>query len=56
MEKGSDAYVKSFDPKVPPSIFVSKRDMTRGNIPIPLVERCIEDWGQDIEDQEGEQT
>lgn len=47
MEKGSDAYVKSFDPKIPPSIFISKRDLTRENIAIPLVERCIEDWGTD---------
>lgn len=44
MEKGSKAYVRSFDPKVPRSIFVSERERTRGNIPIPLVERCIEDW------------
>lgn len=54
MEKGSDAYVKSFDPKVPPSIFVSKRDLTRENIPIPLVERCIEDWDPETQDQEPE--
>ena len=46
MAKGSDAYVKSFDPKIPPSIFVSERDRTRGNIPVPLVERCIEDWAK----------
>lgn len=46
MAKGSDAYIKSFEPKIPPSIFVSARDRTRGNIPIPLVERCIEDWAR----------
>ena len=45
MEKGSTAYLKSFDPKVPRSVFVSEREMTRQSIPIPLVERCIEDWG-----------
>lgn len=43
MAKGKDAYVKSFDPKIPPSLFVSERDRTRHNIPIPLSERVIED-------------
>lgn len=52
MADGSSAYVKSFDPKVPPSIFISQRDMTRSNIPVPLVERCIEDWAIKPEEEE----
>ena len=44
MEKGSKAYLKSFDPKVPRSIFLADREANRDSIPIPLVERCIEDW------------
>jgi hypothetical protein len=47
MEKGSSAYVKSFDRRLPPSLFVSERDRTRSNIPIPLVERCLEDVTED---------
>lgn len=54
MEKGSDAYIKSFDPKIPPSIFVSERDRTRGSIPVPLVERCIEDWAKSDSDEDPE--
>lgn len=37
----SDAYLKSFDPRVPPSLHVSQRDQTRHNRPIPLPERRI---------------
>jgi hypothetical protein len=43
IDEGKDAYVKSLDPKIPPSIFVSQRDRTRQNIPVPLVERVLED-------------
>jgi hypothetical protein len=43
MARGSAAYVASFDRRLPPSTFVSARDLTRSNMPIPLVERCIED-------------
>lgn len=43
MADGSDAYVESFDRRLPPSEFVSERDRTRANIPIPVVERCLED-------------
>lgn len=43
MATGSEAYVRSFDPRVPRSIFVSQNDRSRVSIPIPLVERCIED-------------
>ncbi len=44
MAKGSEAYVDSFDRRIPPSEFVSHRDRTRWNMPVPLVERCVEDW------------
>ncbi len=43
MQEGKEAYVDSFDRRLPPSIFVSERDRRRHNIPIPLVERVIED-------------
>ena len=47
VDKSGDTYVKSFDRRLPPSTFVSERDRLRANMPMPLVERCIEDWGQD---------
>ena len=37
-------YNQSFDPRVPPSLFVSERDRKRANQPMPVSERCIEDW------------
>lgn len=53
-EKG-DAYMRSFDRRLPPSLHVSERDRTRANMPIPLVERCIEDWKADAgEDESGD--
>ena len=42
--EGSKAYEKSFDPHIPPSVHISYNDMQRQNVPVPLVERCIEDW------------
>lgn len=42
MDQGREAYVESFEDRLPPSLFVSHRDRTRHNIPIPLVERMIE--------------
>lgn len=42
LAEGSKAYVDSFDRRLPPSTFVSERDRTRFNQPIPLVERRIE--------------
>jgi len=50
-----EAYVKSFDPRIPPSLFVSERDRTRYNQPMPLSERCIEDHGvtRPVEPSEG---
>ena len=41
MAENGDAFLKSFDPKVPPSIFVSERDLTRLNHPVPITERLI---------------
>lgn len=46
LEKKGDAYVRSFDPRVPRSIHISHRDRMLANMPVPLVERCIEDWGK----------
>ncbi len=51
MAESSDAYVRSFDPRIPPSIFVSERDRTRLNQPIPLVERRIEAHNEDPQDE-----
>lgn len=42
MAESSEAFLDSFDPRIPPSLFVSQRDKTRLNQPIPLVERRIE--------------
>lgn len=40
-------YNHSFDPRVPPSLFVSERDRKRANQIMPISERCIEDWPKD---------
>ena len=45
-ENGRHAYVDSFDPVIPPSLHISAQDSRRSNQPIPLVERCIEDWNR----------
>jgi len=42
MAESSEAFVGSFDPRIPPSLFISQRDRTRLNQPIPLIERRIE--------------
>ncbi len=55
LEDKQAAYLRSFDPRVPPSIHVSERDLTRANLPVPLVERCIEDWNAPAEDHESRQ-
>ena len=44
LEEDGTAHLRSFDPKIPPSAFLSPSDLTRSNHPVPLVERCIEDW------------
>ena len=41
--RGSSAYVKTFDRRLPTSFFVSERDRHRHNIPIPLVERSLQE-------------
>ena len=46
IEKGGDTYAESFDRRLPPSIFVSERDRQRANRPIPVAERCLEDWSE----------
>lgn len=46
MAEGSDAYIDSFDRRIPPSIFVSERDRKRMNRPIPLPERAIEHYNE----------
>ncbi len=46
LEKHGDDYVRSFDRRLPPSTFVSERDRKRANLPMPVAERCIEDWGK----------
>ncbi len=43
-EDGQQAYVDSFDPRIPPSLHISMQDSRRSKMPVPLVERCIEDW------------
>jgi len=47
MTNGSTAYLDSFDPHVPPSLFVAKNESDRRNHAVPLAERCIEDWSSD---------
>jgi hypothetical protein len=42
-EDGAD-YLRSFDPRIPPSVFLSPSDLTRSIHPVPVAERCIEDW------------
>lgn len=41
MAEHQKAYVKSFDRRLPPSTFVSERERSRHNIPIPYVERMV---------------
>jgi hypothetical protein len=44
LEKHGEAYIDSFDRRLPPSIWVSERDRTRFGQPMPTAERCIEDY------------
>lgn len=46
-ESGAD-YLRSFDPRIPPSVFLSPSDLTRSIHPVPLAERCIEDWAEPV--------
>jgi len=43
LDEHGEAYRKSFDRRIPPSLFVSERDRTRFAQPMPMAERCIED-------------
>ena len=47
LEEDGPAYLRSFDPKIPPSVFRSPSDLTKSNHPVPLAERCIEDWNRE---------
>lgn len=49
--ESGDAYMKSFDDHLPPSLFVSERDRTRLNQAMPLVERAIPDLLADPADK-----
>ncbi len=44
LDQHGDAYAKSFDRRIPPSLFVSERDRTRFQRPMPISERCLEDY------------
>lgn len=44
LDEHGDAYMRSFDNRIPPSLFVSERDRVRATQPMPMAERCIEDW------------
>ena len=46
--EGQEAFHRSFDPQIPPSIHVSHRDSIRANQAMPLSERCIEDWNDEV--------
>lgn len=46
LEEDGAAYLRSFDPKIPASVFLSPSDLTRSVHPVPLAERCIEDWNR----------
>ena len=46
LEEDGPAYMRSFDPRIPPSVFLSPSDLTRSVHPVPVAERCIEDWQQ----------
>ncbi len=50
------AYLKSFDPRVPASLHISERDRVRAGMVIPLPERCIEDWVDNHADPEADVT
>ena len=47
LARSSDAYIKSFDRRLPPSIHISERDRIRHGDAIPMAERAIADWKTD---------
>ncbi len=51
MVEGHQRYLSSFDPRVPPSAFVSEADVQRRGAVMPIAERCLEDLAQgELED------
>jgi len=52
VEHRGQAYVQSFDRRLPPSLHISERDAVRAGKAIPLAERCIEDYQQAASDDE----
>ena len=44
LEEGSEVYLKSFGPRVPPSLHIFQVEQSRYGQPIPVSERHIEDW------------
>lgn len=46
LEKDNGAYLRSMQSEthLPPSLFVSERDRVRLGQPVPIAERCIEDY------------
>lgn len=46
LDQSGEAYMDSFDRRVPASLFVSDRDRTRFDQPMPVRERCIETWDE----------
>lgn len=46
--KGAEAFGKSFEPRIPPSIHISHADALRRGIVVPVRERCIEDWQKPV--------
>jgi len=50
LDSRGDAYLDSFDRRIPPSLHISERDRHRYNMPIPMAERCVEDWRADPDD------
>ncbi len=44
--QGGDNYARSFDKRVPPSLHISHRDLTRHRRPVPMSERVMEDFGK----------
>jgi len=56
LEEHGDAYMKSFDEHLPPSLFVSERDRTRHNQAIPVLERCLGDHKERVAAVQRERT
>ncbi len=45
MTESHERYLSSFDPRIPPSAFISAADVQRRGSVMPLAERCLEDIG-----------